>query len=184
MDRLPGREQQWVQRIRAGDEAAFQALFQAYYPRLCRFAMGYVKSHDRAHDVVQEVFIKLWTGRGQWVLRGSLKTYLYQAVRNQALNHLRGEQRRAAYEHEQVTEAAKAARTAEDEYQLKELTKAIWEAIDQLPERRRTAFVLHRQHGLTYKEVAQVMGTRPTTVHTQIGKALRFLKETLPPEYF
>ncbi len=178
----PNNRPCWVERIRGGDEEAFEELFHAFYPRLCAFAASYVESYDVARDVGQDVFLKIWQHREQWTLHTSLKSYLYQTVRNQSLNQRRGEQRRA--EREQTVGATQPAPAAEDEYSRKELEAAIWAAIDQLPPRRRRAFVLHRQHGLTYKEVAQVMGTQPKTVENQIGRALKFLREALSPEYF
>ncbi len=178
----PNNRHCWVERIRDGDEQAFEELFHAFYPRLCAFAVTYVGSYDAARDVVQDVFLKIWKRRTRWRLHTSLKSYLYQAVRNQSLNHRKSEQRRR--DREQASRPGGAALAAEDEVLRKELGEAIWAAIDQLPPRRRRAFVLHRQHGLTYKEVAQVMGTQPKTVENQIGRALKFLRKELSPEYF
>lgn len=177
-----GGERHWAKRVQRGDEQAFEQLFRAYYARLCAFAAGYVGSYDAARDVVQDVFLNLWIRRGQWTLHASVKSYLYQAVRNRSLNQRREEARRA--EREQAAEPKQAVPALEDEYHRKELEAAIWEAVGRLPERRRQAFVLHRWHGLTYREIARVMGTRPKTVENQIGRALKFLRERLPPEYF
>lgn len=83
----PDRE--WFKRIRRGDRDAFELLFRGYYDCLCTFAEGYVRSFSEAEDVVDQVFLTLWESRAEWNLRRSIKSYLYGAVRNGALNHLK-----------------------------------------------------------------------------------------------
>lgn len=191
-DRKP-REEEWAADIRAGNEEAFVHLFDAYYRRLCAFATGVIgargvsSSEHEASEVVHDVFVKIWERRERFEIRHSLKAYLYQATRNQALNYAESKKRREA--HERTMEESKkpvrrTARTAEDELRLKELADAIWKAVDRLPERRRTAFVLHRQHDLTYREVAEVMGISKKTVEHQMGSALKALRESVSPDDF
>jgi RNA polymerase sigma-70 factor (ECF subfamily) len=60
-----------------------------------------------------------------------------------------------------------------------ELTEKVWKLVDTLPERRRAIFVLYRKHGLSYKEIAEVMGIARKTVENQMGKSLQFLREKL-----
>ena len=84
-------ESELVLRIRAGDESACEALYRAYRGPLWRFAYSYVRSPEVAEELVQEVFLALWRNRGEAGARGCLRTWLYAAIRNQALNHLRHE---------------------------------------------------------------------------------------------
>lgn len=176
------REHEWIEKIRNGDERAFKKMFQAYYPKLCRFAAEYINSKNRARDVVQEVFLQIWDQRKQWKVRRSLKAYLYQAVRNRALNRVR--RKKTKHEAENYlghTTEGSEQRTAEDVFHADALSRQVEKAISELPERRRMAFLLHRRHGLTYKEVARVMGITPKTVENQIGRALKSLRERLAP---
>jgi RNA polymerase sigma-70 factor (ECF subfamily) len=173
-------EQRWVERIREGDEEAFEEMFYAYYPRLCGFAERYVDSTDIARGVVQDVFLKIWERRTEWILLGGLKPYLYQAVRNQALNYIERRDRIVEM-HDQQSREVRATDSQEELYG-KELAGAIWDAIDELPRRRRMAFVLHRQHGLSYEQVGQVMGITAKTVENQIGRALKYLRKAVAPE--
>src|SRR2546425_4164520 len=71
------------QRIREGDEAAFEAMFRTHYDGLCRYVVGYLGSRDAAEDVVQGVFARIWDDRAHWVV-GDLQRYLYAAVRRRA----------------------------------------------------------------------------------------------------
>lgn len=179
------REEEWIAGVQAGREHAFEQMFDAFYERLCAFAAGIVGSKDEARHVVHDVFLKIWQRREEWAVRRSLKAYLYQATRNQALNRAERTDRRQAVE-PTMKDANKPAhstdRTAEDELQQTELAESIWAAIDRLPERRRTAFVLHRQHDMTYSDVAEVMEISKKTVEHQIGHALKTLRDELPPD--
>ncbi len=177
---MADQQKQWVIRIRRGDRDAFRALFDAYYGRLCAFAVEYAGSMDRARDVVQDVFLTLWERRQDWILHGSLKSYLYQAVRNRALNASRNRAtRRRAYEAHGQHRGRVDHRTAEDQACYHQLSAAIRRSIDELPPRRRMVFLLHRHHDLTYAEVAQTMGIARKTVENQMGRALKFLRERL-----
>src|SRR5690625_5089969 len=82
-----------IQKINQGDESAFEQLFHLYYDRLCMFSAGYVGSSDQARDIVQEVFIALWENRQTLTIETSLKSYLFQAVRNRSTNALIKEDR-------------------------------------------------------------------------------------------
>src|SRR5436309_2918717 len=86
--------QDWVARIRAGDEAAFEAMFRAYYDQLCRYVAAYLGSRDAAEDAVQGVFARLWEDRAHWAV-GEVRHYLYAAVRRRAISQIR---RRAVQE--------------------------------------------------------------------------------------
>src|SRR2546426_11153144 len=75
---LPSHD--WTERIRAGDEAAFEAMFRTHYDGLCRYVAGYLGSRDAAEDVVQGVFARIWDDRAHWVV-GDLQRYLYEIGR-------------------------------------------------------------------------------------------------------
>src|SRR3954466_1313033 len=91
--RLPYRGPEWIERIRAGDEAAFEALFRALAPGLCALVARYVHSRAVAEELVQDLFLDLWTRRSQLAVEQALTSYLYMAARNRALNHLKRDQR-------------------------------------------------------------------------------------------
>src|SRR5690349_5507253 len=84
-------EQILVARVRAGDEAAFQELFFRYYRQLYTFVFGYIRSRSMAEDVVQDLLLSVWRQRADWHIRSSLRTYLFGAARNRALNLARDE---------------------------------------------------------------------------------------------
>jgi RNA polymerase sigma-70 factor (ECF subfamily) len=177
---MSDRDSRWAERIRDGDDQAFEELFRAYYSELCGFAADYLNSVDRAHDIVHDSFLKIWKKRKNIKVNKSIKAYLYKTVRNMALNEIRNSSVRSEIldEISNVSGSIKK-RTAIDEVELKKIRDEVDKAISELPERRRMAFLLHRRHGFTYKEVAKIMGVATKTVENQIGRALKSLRSEL-----
>jgi RNA polymerase sigma-70 factor (ECF subfamily) len=174
----------WVAAVREGDEAAFEQVFLAYYDRLQAYAERYVQRPDVAEEVVENIFVRLWEQREQWEIRQSLKSYLYAAVRNQALmwiDHQRIVRRaqEAGMREQRSPGMGQARPTAEEELQAAELAAAARAAVERLPNRAREAYVLSRQHGLSYAEIAEAMGISSKTVEIHLGRALKALREDL-----
>ena len=170
----------WIARIRAGDESAFERLFRKYYDPLCRYVAGYLGNRDAAEDVVQGVFARIWDDRAHWAVR-DLRHYLYAAVSRGALSqHRRAAVRRRAAPLLMQAGAGHMATTPADlEFEAEELRRRVVRAIAALPPRTRAAFVLSRGEGLSYREVASHMGISPKTVGVHIGRALGFLRKAL-----
>lgn len=169
-------------RVRAGDGEAFRTLFERLYEPLCRFAAGILRSEELAHEAVQEVFCRIWERRADWQPGDAVRAYLYRSVRNQALNERRRRRIRRLWggtlpAAARVASSSDASRAVEQA----ELEAALWAAVEALPERRRMTFLLHRQHGLTYAEVAEVMGCSPKTVANQLSAALQSIRTSLAP---
>lgn len=181
---MKDQESEWVEQIRTGSEQAFRKMFRAYYSELCGFAADHLDSVDRARDIVQDVFLRVWRRREKLNIRASLKSYLYQAVRNRALNEIRrSETKNEFQDHVRHTSEESDQHTAIDTFHMRELSEDVNEAIADLPDRRRMAFLLHRRHGFTYKEIAQIMEISPKTVENQIGRALKALRSQLEDRF-
>lgn len=168
-----------VEQIRAGDTYAFKKLFDQYYVPLSAFATEYVKSYDAGREVVQEVMVKVWNMRESWTPTGSLKTYMYRAVFNQALNHIKKESNRRRFESQAATQSDEKMHPTDDYTHARELQRAIRDTVRMLPPKRQMIYVLHRQHGLPIREIAAIMDISPKTVENQMGEALRFLRGKL-----
>ena len=172
------RDRQWVKEMQNGREDAFERLFLAYYDDLCAFASQYVSSSQDVEDLVQEVFLSVWERRKALDPQQSIRAYLYKATRNGALKNLNREQRWPTVQRE-LQEHSLRGRPGE-QLEHSEVEADVWEAVNALPERRREIFLLSRQHGLTYAEVAELLDISIKTVETQMGRALRYLEEELP----
>lgn len=172
------RERWWVERIRMGDEHAFRSLFDFYYDPLCDFAERYIRSAADAEDLVQLVFISIWERHADWSPRGSLRAYLYAAVRYKIARYFRDHHDRWILDDDQLDETLSDSDPEED-LRSGEIAFDLAEAIEALPERRKLIYLLSRQHGLTYAEISQTLGISVKTVETQIGRALKSLRNFL-----
>ncbi len=170
-----------AERIRVGEEEAFNELFQKYYYRLCLFSKTYVNSTEAARDVVQDVFVNIWLNRENFVIRLSLKSYMFQAVRNQSLNYLKKNEALCGLDEatEHLLDKKVDMEMIQPEYCNKKLVIMVWDTVDELPEKRKAVFTLHKKHGLSYMEIAQVMEISTKTVENQMARALKFLREKL-----
>lgn len=170
---LPDAE--WVRRIRNGDVAAYEALFRAVAPGLAAYLSRYVGSAAGADDLIQDLFLAVWTRRATLEVRGSIRTYLFIAARNRALNHLKHERvedrfRAAMLERSDALDASAPGES--DFLTALELQRAI----DALPPRCRLVFTLSRQEDLSYSQIAVRLGISVKTVEVQMGRALRRLR--------
>lgn len=167
-------------RIARGDRGAFELLFREHYAALVRFGEGLLRSRELAEDTVQEVLLNLWRQRETVRVDDSVRAYLYRAVRNRALNHIRNERVRREAVPQLVLESREAE--AGDAGLLEtELETAVRAAVAELPPRCREVFELSRVRGLRYSEIAETLGISIKTVETQMGRALKSLRERLAP---
>ncbi len=186
-DPLPARDADLCARIRQGDERAFRALFERYYVPLCRYGTTLIGNPDASEDVVQGLFVRLWEQRDVWIVHGSVRGYLYQAVHRRIVSEWRATRVRQEHADRERREATPRGTDAasrpecwpDASAQHAELEAAYERAVAALPPRRRQAFELHRQHGLSYREIAEVMGITPRTVELHVGHALLAFRKAL-----
>jgi len=172
-------EREILNRLRAGAQDAFDAIFRSYYPQLVGVAESMLRERESAEDVVQDVMVELWRRRDSLVLETSLRAYLFRAVRNRALNHIRHQRIAPRAEPDAALHIAVPA--ADREMLAGEMQAALKEAVKGLPPRCREIFEMSRVHGLKYAEIAQSMDISVKTVEAQMGKAIRVLRDKLDP---
>lgn len=184
-DLLQGRESHsTVDSIRDGERDTFESVFRTHCEDLCRFALNFVDHLRVAEDLVQDVFLDLWTRRRDLEVEQSLKAYLYGMVRHRALTYLRRSEVRDKWMQrgglQEVSPQTLADRSGVglEEKECKEQAKR---AIEELSERQHQIFVLSRHHDLTYSEIAVALDISIKTVETHMGRALKSLREQLKP---
>lgn len=165
--------------VRTGTASTLDELLKLHWHPLVSYASHLLDSADAAEDVVQETFLRLWERRTEWSHTDSV-SFLYRITRNLALN----EQRRRKVRARWLLTGEPLRRpgpTPLESAQESELRGAVEHALHALPPRRREAFVLARFHGLSYRQIAKVMGTSPQTTANQISAALVDLRRALEP---
>lgn len=173
------RDARWVERIRQGDTAGFDALVRAYYTSLFDFARSYTRSATAAEDLVQDVLLAVWERRAAWQPKGSARAYLFRAVRNRALNYVRDRAVRQSGDVEPDALPTEQHASPEGAFHYGELLRDYRAAVEELPERRRLVFRLSRLYGLTYQEIADVLDVSINTIRTQMSAALKHVRERL-----
>jgi RNA polymerase sigma-70 factor (family 1) len=173
----------WQNICQQDDQKSFEALFHLCYQRLVRFSMEYVHSHQVAEEIVSDLFLKLWTGRQSFREVVHIEKYLFTAIRNQSLNHMRKYSAYRVISTEDSGEEQGIILSFDPSHatEWKELLARLDEAIEMLPPGRRQIFRLIKEEGFKPREVAEILNLSHRTVETQLFKAVKQLHITLQP---
>lgn len=171
--------QQWTEQIKEGDKRAFEKLFLRFYEPLCNFAWRYVRSAHISEELVQDAFLVVWESRDSLDRKKNIKTYLYQIVRNKALNHRKHQEIEEQYNKDIEWLHSSNISQIHNFDEESEFIKAAQQAIEDLPDGALQIYKLNRKDGLTYKEIAEVLDISPRTVESQMSRALKKLKNSL-----
>ncbi|MBT1701758.1 RNA polymerase sigma-70 factor [Chryseosolibacter indicus] len=160
------------------DYDAFQMLFLKMYSPLCQFCVKFVGVNEVAEELVSDVFYTIWKNRDR-IIVASPKAYLFTAVRNRGYDYLRKVKRSEWCDLERASDVTDS-KDSGDGLIEKELIEQIDCAVASLPKQCRLIFELSRDHGMKYKEIASMLNIGVKTVETQIGRALKHLRKTIP----
>jgi RNA polymerase sigma-70 factor (ECF subfamily) len=166
-----------IERARGGDDDAFGELVRLHQDRVYRTAVRLVGPED-AHDITQEVFIKAHGELKRFRARSALSTWLYRMTVNLSLNYLRGSKREKDRRERYGPGVSDPPPNQEKSLLDQEFTQAVWDVIDSLPERQRSAIVLHRFEELSAAETALVMGLSLGAVESLLHRAKQALLES------
>jgi len=164
--------------IRKGDVKALNQLHILYFYKMCLFAKKTVHDNQLIENIVSNCFIKIWENRKKIEIKTSIKSYLYQVLRNQIVDHYRGKQEKAELLGE-LPDIPNEIKFDEQERYAK-----LYKAILKLPEQRKNILELAVFDFLTYQQIADKLDISKNTVKTQIARSYRFLKESLDPHDF
>jgi len=167
-----------INKIQIADVYEMEALFRKHYHFLCTAAYYITGDESTAKDIVQEFFYYCWKKREEIVIAGEFRSYASRAIRNACLNYLKSSRKTALlpeFVYNSETSAEESVQKKEEG--LEERNKALWAAIDRLPEQRRLIFLLSNKEDLTYAEIAQRLDISVNTVKTQIRLAYQYLRD-------
>ena len=172
-------ERQMVAAARSGDHRAFEALVLKYQDRIYRLIQRLVSNADVVDDLAQEVFIRAYRSLGDFKGESSLYTWLYKIALNLCRNHYRTQGRRPAHEELDETDGATGLATAEGTPEDEAFRREFWEhlrrGLDELPAEQREAVVFADLEGMSYEDMADVMGVPIGTVRSRIFRGRRAL---------
>jgi RNA polymerase sigma-70 factor (ECF subfamily) len=187
--KLTPSDQDLVRRVLERNDRAFEALFARYGEMIRRHLARIVHDDAAAQDLVQEVFLRVWTRAEQWDARGTFKAWLYRIATNLALNHLRTLRRRreqpletlADWDEEEEESAIPAwmidasALTPDATVELAERRELLRRLIGQLPDDKRQVIRLVHEMELSLRDAADELGIPEGTVKSRLYYAKRRL---------
>ena len=158
------------------DYNAFENIFKRTYTSVCSFVQKMVRSHELAEEIVDDVFFSLWKNRKKIRITSSFKSYLLTSVRNRSLDCLRKMKKKQNLALENASTLPSSQSSVLENMECNELQLRIDTAIQLLPKQCRLIFILSREQGLKYREIAEMLSISIKTVDTQMGRALKFLR--------
>lgn len=166
--------------ITTSDELVEHALSE-YEAPLIGYANTFVHDIDRARDVVQDTFIRLYKQDVE-KMKGGLKSWLYTVCRNRALDILRKEKRLVSVEDSVFANEASSVTSPDQEAARRERIQHLMITMDRLSENQRDCIQLKFQQGLTYQEISAKTGLQSGNIGFLIHSGLKKLRELLPSQ--
>jgi RNA polymerase sigma-70 factor (ECF subfamily) len=180
--------------VKAGDTTSFELLLQRYRSPLINFLYRMVRDREQAEDLAQEVFLRVYRAREEYVPSAKFTTWLFRIATNLALNSVRDNRHRKM----EVSIDAPITADAEDgdekpfevadkhpdiEQHLVEEArkKMIRRAIEKLPEKQRAAVLLHKYQELDYGEIAKILSCSESALKSLLFRAYEALRVELAP---
>lgn len=154
-------------------------MFRQHYNLLCNFLNSRTQDWDLSQEIAQRTFVKLWEKRNEISFSTSPKSYLFQAARNTLIDHYRAHKVASDYADRYAEEKQWVESQDEETIEGLSLTSKIAWAVDQLKPKNKEIFLLSKQEGLTYDEIAQHLNISKRTVEYNMKNALLTLKELL-----
>ncbi len=159
---------------------AFDQVYEWYSHKLFSFVFRILKNEAEADDTVQEVFVKIWESREKLENYKLLDSYIFTIAYNNSIDLIRKRINNQTYlEHLRNSAVIQTAPSLISEVEFNELNSKVRKLIVSLPERQKQVYLLHREQGLSYPEIAKQLGISKNTVENHMAKALKHLRQGL-----
>ena len=166
--------------VAVGDTRAFRQIFDALFSNLTKFSFSFVHSKEAATEIVDELFVQLWVKRADIMKINDLRVYLYTATKNASLNYISKKAKQIEVEpYENLIVQMTDVVSPEQIMITKEMLQKIKEALDSLPPRCKLIFKFVREDGLSYSEVAEILGLSIKTIDAQMVIAVSRIRAKL-----
>jgi RNA polymerase sigma-70 factor (ECF subfamily) len=166
-----------IAELTRGSETAFTFLFQRYSEEVYNFIYRFIRNKETSRELTQDVFMKLWVHHTSIDRSQSFEGYLFSIARNHLFNFLKRRLKEQEILH-QITATA----TEEDPYDAhtyREVMLQYTHSVASLPPRQRQVFILNREEGLTYKQIAAQLGISVSAVEKHMSAALHTLRGSI-----
>jgi RNA polymerase sigma-70 factor (ECF subfamily) len=162
------------------DHLSFKKVYFAYYDRLFQLAKAITKNHEVAEEIVDDVFMNIWTKRADLIQIDNLTVYLYVAIKNRSLNHISKASHILTTNIDDATiEFKDIAPGIEDVIITADLARTINQTVQKMPVQCQLVFKLVKEDGLKYREAAEILNISVKTVEYHIGNALKKITQSI-----
>ena len=181
IDNLPDQlsDDDLIQAVGRGETGALRVLLERHQNKLRRLARYVLQDFAAADDAVQDAFVKVFRSARRFKPSGGAASWLYRITMNVCRDQLRRRKRRAISLEQLPIELAAAG--APDAMETDETIQAVRQAVGQLPERQRTALVLHRYEQLSHDQIVEITGWSRSAVESLLVRAYESLRRSLAP---
>jgi len=184
------KDDELLEKIKKGNEKAFEELFRKYFIPLYNYAKFYTENYQVAEDMVQDVFFKIWQSSENITIHTSIKSYLYKSVHNnciQYLRHLKVVQQHGKSYQVKLEEALIMNKfyfeTGLKKLFETEIKEMVDDTVDKLPEKTRHIYIMSRKKNKSNKFISKTFNITEKAVEYHITKALYTLRNALK-DYF
>lgn len=185
-------DEQLMLRVQEGQSQSFDLLVERYKDRLFNYLFRLVGNRDDAEEIAQEAFVKAYIHAGKYKTIAKFSTWLYTIATNLVRNKMRSRSRapqifslwskgRYDGEEEKPIDIVDPGRSPDEKINDLELSEIINRAIQEIPEKYRTSFVLREINQLSYEEIAAVTGLKLGTVRSRINRARNYFRQIVEP---
>jgi RNA polymerase sigma-70 factor (ECF subfamily) len=161
-----------------GDDLHFKPLFEYYFPRLKRYATGFTADQTTGEELAMNVLLKIWQQKDRISSIKDFNSYLFTMMRHEVISMIR-RKKTATTSLTDTSAATHAAESINETISYRELLRRYHQCLDKLPPRRREAFILNREKGMSYAEIAAMLNVSVFTVQNHIASSLKYLRTEL-----
>lgn len=140
-------------------ELAFKELVNSYSERLYWHVRRLLCSHEDTDDLLQDIFVKIWSSLSTFRGESQLYTWLYRIATNESLNFLQKQKIRAALQFESMTSIIEERIDEDTLMDGDQLQRDLMKAIQRLPSKQRTVFIMRWFDDLSYEDISEILGT-------------------------
>ncbi len=140
-------------------ELAFKEIVDSYSERLYWHVRRFLCSHEDTDDLLQEIFVKVWSSLPTFRGESQLYTWIYRIATNESLNFLQKQKIRAALRFEDITSRLDEKIDEDTGVNGDEAQKALMKAVNRLPSKQKTVFIMRWFDDLSYEDISEILGT-------------------------
>jgi len=176
---IPFTDEELMRQIKEDNLSAFDLIYRKYSKGIYKFSISILKNSEEAEDLVQHVFFCLWKNRHKVEKNSLLKYYLFTITYNSAISVIRKKARETRFIEYLKSEQRADIEAYKVENDNTELAKKVESILNKLPPRQKEVFLMHKNEGLKYHEIAERLHISVNTIETHMSRALKTIRYKL-----